>query len=368
MSLNNLNLPEIDQEEALSLTRFFIKNGKNIFLFGRRGTGKTEIALQAAKELNYKISYINLSVIERPDLSGYPDLKSNSNIVEYKSPFYLPPLESGTKPDTVLIFDEVDKASPEITAPLLEILQFKKINGKNINAASCILTSNLLNEGAHNYEISRPLLDRGAKFILKFHFEKWLEWAKLNNVHDLILGFLSSSPELSCGDEKDLSYASPSARTWVLASEALKDARKNNIVDINTISNIVSSFVGKEAGLKFKIWYEYFKNFESPINYYLENKEFNDKFNFEKLNSTEKVIFCITLCHAAKQKFILSKNKNIQYIENLCDFYNNYKIEKELQLISLNNSFPAEIIVKHKLYACKKFFNLYSAINQNIKI
>jgi len=364
MSINSLNLPEIDQEQALSLTRFFVKNGKNIFLFGRRGTGKTEIAIQAIKELNYNVSYINLSVIERPDLSGYPDLNSKSNIVEYKSPFFLPPLDG--KPNTVLLFDEVDKAPPEVTAPLLEILQFKKINGKNINAVSCILTGNLSSEGAYSNEISKPLLDRGGKFLLNFNVNKWLDWARLNNVHDLILGFLSSNPEYACGKIDDLSYASASARAWTLASEAIKDAKKINIVDIETISIIISGFVGYEIGLKFKIWYEYFRSFENPINFLLENGRLNTDFDFEKLNQTEKVIFCISLCHLVKQKFLNQKNKNFQYIETLSYFFKNCKVEKEMQVISLNNAFPVEIITKYKLYTCNNFFDLYSSLNQNV--
>ena len=37
-----------------------------------------------------------------------------------------------------------------------------------------------------------------------------------------------------------------------------------------------------------------------------------------------------------------------------------------MQIISLNNAFPVEIIAKYKLYACKVFFDMYSALNQNV--
>jgi MoxR-like ATPase len=95
-------------------------------LFGRRGVGKTEIAIQAVKECGFKINYINLSVIERADLAGYPDMLSSGDVISFKSPVFLPPLLND-KPDSVILFDEVDKSSPEITAPLLEILQSKKM-------------------------------------------------------------------------------------------------------------------------------------------------------------------------------------------------------------------------------------------------
>ena len=123
---NALNLQEIDQEQALNLTKFFIRSNHNVFLFGRRGVGKTEIAIQAAKECGYKINYVNLSVIERPDLAGYPDMNAPGDVVNYKSPNFLPKLVEGQKPDRVILFDEVDKVSAEVTAPLLEILIIQK--------------------------------------------------------------------------------------------------------------------------------------------------------------------------------------------------------------------------------------------------
>ena len=109
---NALNLVEINQEQTFDLAKFFINSGQNLFIFGRRGTGKTEILIQAAQACKLKINYINLSVVERPDLGGYPNLNSPGDIVTFKSPYFLPALEGNTKPDSILLFDEVDKASP----------------------------------------------------------------------------------------------------------------------------------------------------------------------------------------------------------------------------------------------------------------
>ena len=39
-----VNLQKISQENALNLAKFFIKSGKNLLLFGRRGTGKNTVA------------------------------------------------------------------------------------------------------------------------------------------------------------------------------------------------------------------------------------------------------------------------------------------------------------------------------------
>lgn len=364
---NSLNLKEIDQEQALHLTKFFIRSNQNLFLFSQPGIGKTHITMQAITECNYKINYINLSVIERPDLAGYPNINSPGDIITFKSPNFLPKLLKSAKPDSIILFDEVDKAPPEVTAPLLEILQFKTINGQPLNVASCILTGNLSGDRSYSNQISSALLDRGAKYILSFSMEKWIDWAKANNVHDLILGFLRSNPEFTCGKTNDTSYANPSPRSWTLASNALIKAKEHKLVDIETISQIISGFVGNEAGLKFKIWYEYYREFEPFVNSLIENGEMT--FDFNSLLPTEKIVFTIAACYYSKQKVLadISKNKFL-YLENLCKFFINYNVDHETQIMGLYNSFSFEQITKYKLYECKMFFELFTKISEGISI
>lgn len=366
---NALNLPEIDQEQALNLIKFNINANKNIFLFGQRGVGKSAIAMQAAQECNYKINYINLSVIERPDLAGYPDLLTSGEIVNFKSPVFLPKLLANQKVDSILLFDEIDKASPEITAPLLEILQFKSINGIPINAAACILTGNLPEEFTYSNQISSALLDRGSKYILQFNFEKWIEWAKLNNIHDLIIAFLRHDPSLMCSKIVDSTYAGPSPRGWTLASEAIIKAKELKITDIETVSQIISGFVGVEVGIKFKIWYEYFKKFDPFIQSLIESGSMN--LNWEKLVPAEKLVFVVAACYFAKQKIIFenskSKSKNkFVYLENLCNFLTSYKVDDEVQIMGFHNAFNVEIITKYGLYNCHPFFQHFKKINENM--
>lgn len=363
---NALNLPEIDQEQAINLSKFFIKSQKNLFLFGRRGVGKSEILLQAAKECKVKVNYINLSVIERPDLAGYPDMNCSGDVVTFKSPCFLPRLADNCEADSIILFDEVDKAPCEVTAPLLEILQFKKINGKKINVISCMLTGNLINEGAYSNMVSSALLDRGAKYILSFNFDKWVDWAKSHGIHDLILGFLRSNPEFACGKTEEVTYANPSPRGWTLASDALIRARELKIFDIDTITQIISGFVGNEAGIRFKIWYEYYRKFEPFVNLLIDKGEMG--LNYHELTPTEKVIFVVTACYFAKQRvYQESKSKNrFHALDNLCNFLVNNNVDHEVQVMGLYNSFDFDQITTLKLYECPLFFDLFSKLNENI--
>lgn len=366
---NSLNLYEVDQEQALNLSKFFIRAQQNLFLFGRRGVGKTHIAIQAAQECNLKVNYINLSVVERPDLAGYPDMNAEGNVVTFKSPAFLPTLLKEQQPDSIILFDEVDKAPPEVTAPLLEILQFRRINGNPLNIAACILTGNLISEGAYSNQISSALLDRGSKYILSFNFEKWIDWAKLHNVHDLILGFLRSEPNFACGKVEESCYASPSPRGWTQASDALIKAKELKIADIETVTQIISGSVGNEAGLRFKIWYEHYRRFEPFIHSLIETGKMT--LNFQDLAPTEKVVFVVSACYYAKQKVFSQSNKTknrLVHLEHLCNFLKNYHVEHEVQVMGFYNSFDFDMIAKHKLYDCKTFFDHFNKLNENVTL
>lgn len=360
--VNSLNLQEIDQEQAVSLCKFNIKTKGNIFLLGRRGVGKTEIALQSIKEHKLKYNYINLSLLDRSDLLGYPNMHDPGELVSFKAPAFMPPLKQGQKPDTVILFDEVDKAPPEVTSPLLEILQFRTVNGRPINCISCILTGNLASEGAYSNHISTALLDWGSKYVIQFDFNRWLDWAKLHHVHDLILGFLSSNTKYACGKENDISYASPSPRGWALASESLIKAREYKIIDIDTVTSIISGNVGAEAGNQFKIWYEHYRKFESFIHTLIETGEMS--LNFSGLAPTEKIVFTVATCYYTKIKIAsLKNNEKFNYLENLCRFMYNYKVDKEMQTLAMSNSFNFDFIITHKLYENKIFFDLFNDLS-----
>jgi hypothetical protein len=364
---NGLNLQEINQEQALDLMKFFIRSNQNICLLGRRGVGKSILTFQAAEQCGYNVIYLNLSVLERTDLVGFPVLFDEGDTVKFKSPQFLPELKSG-KPNNIILFDEVDKASPDVTAPLLEILQFRKINGKPINVASCVLTGNLMNEGSYSNAISSAILDRCSKYILSFDFDKWIDWAKNNDIHDLVIGFLKSNPNLACGDICDDLYASPSPRGWEQVSDALKQARELKLVDSEAITNIVSGFVGTSVGIRFKAWYEHYRKFEPHIISFLERGEMI--FNFDDLVPTEKVAFVITACHLAKLSILdngkSKQSKRFIQLENLCKLFYAYNIDPELITIGLQTSFNFNFITKNKLYACKPFFKLYSEMNEII--
>ena len=128
---------EVTQDTLNYLYKFNINTGGNILIFGPSGIGKTEMALQAAKNIGYEAIYVNLSTLESPDLVGIP---KEVNGVTTHAPVEFLPLRNSNKKPVVLIVDELDKAADELQNPMLELFQFRSINGKPLNIQAIIAT------------------------------------------------------------------------------------------------------------------------------------------------------------------------------------------------------------------------------------
>lgn len=137
------NLKTIEINDLYRNIKHAIRTGSNILVFGPAGIGKTEIAIQMAKEMGFKHTYLNLSVLESPDLVGIPYVDDSSG--RYVTKFAQPelfPAYSEDEEKVVLVVDELDKCKQELHAPMLELLHSRSINGKKLNIQAIIATAN----------------------------------------------------------------------------------------------------------------------------------------------------------------------------------------------------------------------------------
>lgn len=230
-----------------------------------------------------------------------------------------------TDKEIILFFDELDKAPPEVLQPLLEIMQFRTLNGQPLAIRGCIATANLPDEHTHSEQISHALTNRCMVFQLTPDFETWKKWAYNVGINPLILGFLSAAENIEYFHKKPQNnelhtYAYATPRSWTEASkllnafyndenhwcnvfgiqknhnnyshdEALAELDKEIHVDASSIiqARLIASKVGETAASAFRVWIHYYQKL-SPV---IETIYAGNSFNIKNLDPTKQMILAI---------------------------------------------------------------------------
>jgi hypothetical protein len=271
-------IKEISTKDYGEMIRFHMRTQGALIVFGLGGTGKTEIAKAAVMEATGREPvYVNLSVMEAPDLLGLPYRDERTNSARYSPPPFMP-LKERTAEPVVMLFDEIDKAKPELQNPLLEIFQFHTLNGEPLNVRSIIATANLPDEGAFSKPISGPLANRCALYKTHVVFDEWQDWAKSSGIHPLIVGYLAKNSEkLSMSPDKNdrTAYARPSPRSWTMAARDLSAFTAESSVDsegaVEFMTRLVAGRVGEPEALSFRVWLEHYRHIEQYVDALLDH-------------------------------------------------------------------------------------------------
>lgn len=313
MTTSDFNLEKLNTRDLSEHLKSSINIGGNIAIFGRRGTGKTEISKQQIKFADMHEVYLNLSVMERVDLGGYPNIMGMSDddrkerkFVNFLLPAFYQQMLEGKKP-VVLLLDEVDKADPSLWAPLLEITQFRSINGLPLNNLhSIIMTGNLISEGGARPSL--PLLDRAEKYLVEADVMSWMTWAgKSGRIHPSITAFINDNPNFLFGavDPEDR-YADPSPRGWTRFSDIINRGEEKNWKS-DLLVRKAAGCVGKEAGLKYSHYYDHYQVLLPMLDRIF--KEENVQREYQALDPSKQLVASMMAC--ARLSAHLDKTANL---------------------------------------------------------
>lgn len=292
---SDFNLQKISTKELSDNLRATIDFGGNVVIIGRRGSGKTQISKEIIKSTACKEVYLNLSVMERPDIGGYPNFfaaQAGKTYVDFLLPAFYQHLMEGDQP-VVALLDEVDKAESSLWAPLLEFTQFHTINGRELpNLRAIIMTGNLQSEGGQRPSL--PLLDRAEKYLVEASHHHWLDWAsKTGRIHPSVTAYIADHPEDLFGDvDPGDVYADPSPRGWDNASKILtfgEEKRWNHRI----MTNKVSGCIGKKTGIKYAAYFDHYQVLLPIIEKIMKGEEVQ---GFKNLEQSKQMVACMIAC------------------------------------------------------------------------
>lgn len=355
MASSDFNMEKLSTKELGEHISATIRLGGNIAIFGRRGSGKTEISKQQIKESGMKEVYMNLSVLERTDMGGYPNIMAanqQKKFVDFLLPqFYQSMVEGGQ--GVVALLDEVDKADSSLWAPLLEFTQSHSINGTKLpGLQAVIMTGNLLSEGG--LRPSPPLLDRAEKYLVEPDVNSWLEWAgKDGDIHPSITAYIFDHPKDLFGavDPEDR-YSDPSPRGWARASAILRKGETFGW-GAKFLNNKVCGCVGKDVGIKYSNYYEHYQQLIPLV-----DKIFNDVSvtkQYNELEPSKKLVACMIVCNRLANKIDAmtddandnnnkETNKSIEYVGKFLK-----KVTSEMRYICMRSQLQFKRIYKANL-------------------
>lgn len=382
MKVSDFNLQKLDSEKLEHHLAASIAMESNAAIFGRRGSGKTEISKQQIKAAGCVEAYINLSVLERVDLGGYPDIMATSRSEEFVNfilPKFYEPMVTNKGPDgkplpVVALLDEVDKASPDLWAPLLEFVQFKSINGKKLpNLKSVIMTGNLISEGGNRPSL--PLLDRAEKYLIEPSVDKWMAWAgKSGGIHPSITAYINDhNGELFGAVDPEDRYADPSPRGWTNASKLIQRGEANN-VNNNVLIEKVAGSVGKQSGMKFKMYYQYYRDLLPLVDQIYEGKNIVAK--YQGLDIAKRLIVGMIACsrfankldqHLEKEgKPINPEAKDVpKWVGYVGKFVEG--MEMENSLVAIRSQIGADRFIKHQLCEAPYWGDRLTELNKSLR-
>jgi hypothetical protein len=366
MTTSDFNLEKLNTRDLSAHVAASIQVGGNIAVFGRRGTGKTEISKQEIKKADLHECYINLSVLERVDLGGYPNIMTadaNRKFVDFLLPSFYEPMFAANKKGVVALLDEVDKADPSLWAPLLEFTQFKSINGRPLpNLKAVIMTGNLISEGGARPSL--PLLDRAEKYLVEADATSWLEWAgKSGHIHPSITAYIIDHPKDLFGavDPEDR-YADPSPRGWARASEILYKGESMGWSSA-LLNKKVCGCVGKDAGIKYSNYYEHYQQLLPMIEDIYQGINVSEVYN--TLEPTKRLVACMITCaRLATQLDMSNENDPPPSVKYVGKFFQNVSYENVL--VAVRSQITIERLVKFALDEHDDWAQVLSLINNQV--
>jgi Mg-chelatase subunit ChlI len=138
----------------------YMEADKNIIIAGEAGTGKTQMLKSAADELGLVMKYYSSSTLDPfADLVGIPVPNTSTKLVEYYRPKEIDEAQ-------VIFFDELNRADPKTINAVMEIIQFKSINGDPLHNLRCVVAAiNPVDDGYNTEELDIAVRDRFDFFL-----------------------------------------------------------------------------------------------------------------------------------------------------------------------------------------------------------
>lgn len=212
-----------------------------VFIWGPPGVGKSSIVASIAKKRNLDLLDIRASLLDPTDLRGIPEIEAGKAI--WTPPSFLPqdPNSKG-----ILFFDELNAAPPLVQASLYQLTLDRRIGEYQLPDGWRILgAGNRAEDASVVFRMPAALSNRFVHIDFEVNVDDWAEWATVNKIHPLVIGFIRFRREMLF-DMNNYDRAFPTPRSWEMVSDTLK-----TFGDFKDIEDVIIGIVGEGASIEF---------------------------------------------------------------------------------------------------------------------
>ena len=225
-----------------------------IMVWGAPGVGKSTAVRELTKELGIGFIDVRLAQREPVDMRGLPVPDEAENSVKW--------LVSGEWPRDpasrgVIMFDELTAADKTLQVAAYEFILDRRLGNlyKVPDTWYIMAAGNRIEDRAVSCAMSSALANRFLHVEVTAEAHSFLEWAKENNLHPAVTGFIQFRPELLFSQtDENLQRGWPSPRSWERVSTMLKIAEKNKRK--SSLKYTIPGLIGQGAAAEFMAFYK----------------------------------------------------------------------------------------------------------------
>ena len=309
----------MDFKKLYPMLRACQESKTSVLVESKPGVGKSTLFKDYSKTYNYHFEHLFAPQFESAgDVLGIPykltDEQTGEEIMKFTRPDWLNRMWIAHLNGKlcVLLVDEFNRANEDIRQMGLAWFLDHRINGHEFPPNTLVATA--INPDDEDYSVNfldRAQIGRFVKIKLEVDHESWVGWAKDNNIHSSVLGFIINNPAYLHNEIPGQDMNSD-PRAWELLSRSLQKLEKE--IDDNNLGRETLNYcayllsigkVGSNAGVKFM---DYYKSNTSM--------ELQDVISFINNSKIDKVIL--------KDKKFIGKQKEVIESKNYSEL-NEYK-------------------------------------------
>jgi hypothetical protein len=311
------------KEEKLD---FWIKHNYNVLFSGKHGTGKTSCIISAFNRAGLKWKYFSASTLDPwVDLVGVPkEVQSeHGNYLDLVRPkeFQYDEIEA-------IFFDEYNRSHKKVRNAVMELIQFKSINGKKFNNLKLIWAAVNPSDEEGEYDVEKIDPAQEDRFHIKVSVpykpsEKYFSNVYGNKTAHAACSWWNELPDVEKNkiSPRRLDYAmnlyTKNGDLRDVLPESSNIPKLTSALKFGPVSDMLSSLMSKNRGDEAREFLKNENNYNSSLDWILKTKERRNFFipvlENEKISVLMKkeTVFNTVLEEAKENKRLLSVLENI---------------------------------------------------------